>query len=77
MCRILYFLCFNDIAMRTTIDIDQKLIDEILEKTNIKTKKEAVDVALKAFLRLSKLRELSEMAGKVDWSGDLDAMRTD
>ena len=63
--------------MRTTIDIDQKLIDEILEKTNIKTKKEAVDVALKAFLRSIKLRELSEMAGKVNWSGDLDAMRTD
>lgn len=63
--------------MRTTIDIDQKLIDEILEKTNIKTKKEAVDVALKAFLRLIKLRELSEMAGKVNWSGDLDVTRTD
>ncbi|WP_245531100.1 type II toxin-antitoxin system VapB family antitoxin [Belliella baltica] len=35
--------------MRTTIDIDQKLIDKILEKTNIKTKTEAVDVALKGF----------------------------
>lgn len=63
--------------MRTNIEIDQKLIDEILEKTNIKTKKEAVNLALKEFLRLIKLRELSEMAGKIDWSGDLDAMRTD
>ncbi|PRY87935.1 type II toxin-antitoxin system VapB family antitoxin [Mongoliibacter ruber] len=63
--------------MRTNIEIDQKLIDEILEKTNIKTKREAVDLALKEFLRLIKLRELSEMAGKIDWSGDLDAMRTD
>lgn len=63
--------------MRTNIEIDQKLIDEILEKTNIKTKKEAVDLALKEFLRLIKLRELSEMAGKIDWLGDLDAMRTD
>ncbi|EKB47425.1 type II toxin-antitoxin system VapB family antitoxin [Cecembia lonarensis] len=63
--------------MRTNIEIDQKLIDEILEKTNIKTKKEAVNLALKEFLRLIKLRELSEMAGKIDWSGDLDNMRTD
>ena len=63
--------------MRATIEIDQKLIDEILEKTNIKTKKEAVDVVLKAFLRSIKLRELFEMADKIDWSGDLDAMRTD
>lgn len=63
--------------MRTTIEIDQKLIDEILEKTNIKTKKEAVDLALREFLRLIKMKELSEMVGKIDWSGDLDVMRTD
>lgn len=63
--------------MRTNIEIDQQLIDEILEKTNIKTKKEAVDLALREFLRLIKMKELSEMAGKIDWSGDLGAMRTD
>ncbi|AFL86219.1 transcription regulator of the Arc/MetJ class [Belliella baltica DSM 15883] len=63
--------------MRTNIEIDQKVIDEILEKTNIKTKREAVDLALKEFLRMIKLKELSELAGKVNWSGDLDSMRTD
>jgi Arc/MetJ family transcription regulator len=63
--------------MRTNIEIDQKVMDEILEKTNIKTKREAVDLALKEFLRMIKLKELSEVAGKVSWSGDLDAMRTD
>jgi Arc/MetJ family transcription regulator len=63
--------------MRTNIEIDQKVIEEILEKTNIKTKREAVDLALKEFLRMIKLKELSEMAGKVSWTGDLDAMRTD
>lgn len=63
--------------MRTTIEIDQKLIEEILERTNIKTKKEAVDLALREFLRLIKMKELSEMAGKIDWSADLDVMRTD
>jgi Arc/MetJ family transcription regulator len=63
--------------MRTNIEIDQKVIEEILEKTNIKTKREAVDLALKEFLRMIKLKELSEMAGKVSWTGNLDAMRTD
>ena len=63
--------------MRTNIEIDQKVIDEILEKTNIKTKREAVNLALKEFLRMIKLKELSELAGKVNWSGDLDSMRTD
>jgi Arc/MetJ family transcription regulator len=68
---------YKKIAMRTNIEIDQKVIDEILEKTNIKTKREAVDLALKEFLRMIKLKELSEVAGKVSWTGDLDAMRTD
>lgn len=63
--------------MRTNIEIDEKLINEILEKTKIKTKKEAVDLALKEYLRKIKLMELSDMAGKVSWAGDLDAMRKD
>lgn len=61
--------------MRTNIEIDQKLINEILEKTKIKTKREAVDLALKDYLRLIRLKELSDMAGKVTWSGNLDNMR--
>lgn len=70
-------MCIKNFTMRTNIEIDQKVIDEILEKTNIKTKREAVDLALKEFLRMIKLKELSEMAGKVSWTGNLDAMRTD
>lgn len=63
--------------MRTNIEIDEKLINEILKKTKIKTKREAVDLALKEYLRMIRLRELSGMAGKVSWSGDLEAMRKD
>lgn len=42
--------------MRTNIEIDEKLMDEILQKTSIKTKKEAVDIALREFLRKSNCR---------------------
>lgn len=77
MCIYFGIFVYKKFAMRTNIEIDQKVIDEILEKTNIKTKREAVDLALKEFLRMIKLKELSEVAGKVSWSGDLDAMRTD
>jgi Arc/MetJ family transcription regulator len=63
--------------MRTNIEIDETLINEILKKTKIKTKREAVDQALKEYLRILKLRELSKMAGKVLWTGDLDLMRND
>jgi len=61
--------------MRTNIEIDTKLINEIIEKTNIKTEREAIDLALKEYLRMVRLKELSNMAGKVNWSGNLDDMR--
>jgi Arc/MetJ family transcription regulator len=63
--------------MRTNIEIDTKLISEIIEKTNIKTEREAIDLALKEYLRMVRLKELSNMAGKVNWSGNLDDMRKD
>lgn len=43
--------------MRTTFDIDNKLISEVVEATNAKNKKSAIVIALKEFLRL-KQREL-------------------
>ena len=61
--------------MRTNIEIDKKLMDEILDKTSIKTKKEVVDQALREFLRKIKLRELSELRGKISWEGNLEDMR--
>lgn len=61
--------------MRTNIEIDKKLMDEILDKTSIKTKKEVVDQALREFLRKIKLRELSELRGKISWQGNLEEMR--
>lgn len=61
--------------MRTNIEIDKKLMDEILDKTSIKTKKEVVDQALREFLRKIKLRELSNLKGKISWEGNLEGMR--
>jgi Arc/MetJ family transcription regulator len=61
--------------MRTNIDIDDKLMEEILDKTTLKTKKEVVDKALREFLRKIKLRELAELSGKITWEGNLDEMR--
>jgi Arc/MetJ family transcription regulator len=63
-------------SMRTNIEIDEKLMDEILQKTSIKTKKEAVDTALREFLRKIKLQELADLEGKVKWEGNLEEMRS-
>jgi Arc/MetJ family transcription regulator len=63
-------------SMRTNIEIDEKLMNEILQKTSIKTKKEAVDTALREFLRKIKLQELAELRGKIKWEGNLEEMRS-
>jgi Arc/MetJ family transcription regulator len=38
--------------VRTTIDIDDKLMKAVLKATGLKTKREAVDLALRTLLRL-------------------------
>ncbi|HYZ87037.1 MAG TPA: type II toxin-antitoxin system VapB family antitoxin [Bryobacteraceae bacterium] len=57
--------------------IDDKLMRDTLRATGLKTKKEAVELGLRTLLRLSKQAEIRQLRGKVNWQGDLDAMRQD
>ena len=63
--------------MRTNIVIDDKLMRETLRATGLKTKREAVELGLQTLLRLSRQAQIRRLRGKLDWQGDLDAMRTD
>jgi Arc/MetJ family transcription regulator len=63
--------------MRTNIVIDDQLMNETLRATGLKTKREAVELGLKTLLRLRQQEEIRRFRGKLDWQGDLDAMRTD
>jgi Arc/MetJ family transcription regulator len=63
--------------MRTNIVIDDKLMKETLRLTGLKTKREAVELGLRTIVRLRKQDEIRRFRGKLDWQGDLDAMRTD
>jgi Arc/MetJ family transcription regulator len=63
--------------MRTNIVIDDKLMAETLQATGLKTKREAVELGLQTLLRLRKQAEIRRLRGKVNWQGDLDAMRRD
>lgn len=63
--------------MRTNIVIDDKLMQDALRATGLKTKKETVELALRTLLRLERQRQIRSLRGKFDWRGDLDAMRTD
>jgi Arc/MetJ family transcription regulator len=64
-------------SMRTNIVIDDKLMRDTLRATGLKTKREAVDQALRTLLRLRRQAEIRRLRGKLDWQGDLDAMRSD
>lgn len=63
--------------MKTNIIIDDKLIGEVLRLTTFKTQEEAVEEGLKILLRLAKQEEICELRGKIQWVGDLDAMRAE
>lgn len=62
--------------MRTNIVIDDKLMEETLRLTGLKTKREAIELGLRTLLRLRQQEEIRRFRGKLDWQGDLDAMRT-
>jgi len=63
--------------MRTNIVIDDKLMRDALRVTGLKTKREAVEQGLRTLLRLSRQSEIRRLRGKLNWQGDLNAMRSD
>ena len=63
--------------MRTNIVIDDQLMESTLQATGLKTKREAVELGLRTLLRLKQQEEIKRYRGKLDWQGDLDAMRID
>lgn len=63
--------------MRTNIEIDDTLMAEAMEATGAKTKREAVEIALKQAVQRRKRLGILELEGKIQWEGDLEAMRLD
>ena len=74
MCKIIT----NDTQptqMRTNIEIEDELIREALRVSGLKTKRAAVEAGLRALIRLNKRRKILDLAGKVQWEGNLDESR--
>ncbi len=63
--------------MRTNIVIDDNLIDEALKLSNIKTKKDVVDKALKLLVQVKKQEAIRKYRGTLKWEGNLSEMRFD
>ncbi len=58
--------------MRTNIDLDDNLVDEAFRLTNVRTKKELVNLALSELIRQRKKLNLLDLAGKIDFAPNYD-----
>jgi Arc/MetJ family transcription regulator len=56
--------------MRTTLNIDDHLFQDLLSITNAKTKTEAVRTALSDYLRMKRKEKVLDMRGKLDIRDD-------
>ncbi len=63
--------------MRTNIEINDRLMKEALKFTGLKTKREAVELALETLVRIKRQSEVKKLRGMFKWEGDLEAMRLD
>jgi Arc/MetJ family transcription regulator len=64
--------------MRTNIVIDDALMDAAMKASGAATKRETVELGLRALVRLRQQAGLKGYRGKLPgWTGDLDAMRAD
>ena len=61
--------------MRTNIVLDDKLVRETMKLANVKTKREAVDVALRRFVQSGKQRKLLDLFGTGGIRKDYDYKR--
>lgn len=61
--------------MRTNIEIDDEVIREVQRLTGVRTKREAVDLALRELVARHRRLGILELRGRVRWEGDLDASR--
>jgi len=59
-------------SMRTTLAIKEKLLEDVKALSGVKTKKEAVEMALEEFIKRRKAKKLIELEGKVELSFTLD-----
>ena len=70
----------KSIEMRTLIDIQDGLMNELLREANTKVKKEAVILAIKTFLEVKRREKLAALIGNYQFgytADELEEMRKD
>lgn len=74
--------------MRTTIEIDERLLREVMRTGEFRTKRAAIEAALRLLVksqplprtplaeRLRRQGKIRKLRGKIQWMGDIDAGRS-
>ncbi|ORV16618.1 type II toxin-antitoxin system VapB family antitoxin [Mycobacterium celatum] len=62
---------------RTNIDIDDELVAEVMRRFGVKSKKEAVELALRRLVGVPLKREFLLGLEGVGWNGDLAELRSE
>ena len=62
--------------MRTHIELDGDVIDQVMHLGQFPSKKAAVNTALAELAQSLKRKQLLALSGKVTWQGNLDALRS-
>jgi Arc/MetJ family transcription regulator len=62
-------------CMRTNVEIDDEVMREVQRLTGVRTKREAVDLALRELVARHRRLGILELRGRVHWEGDLKASR--
>lgn len=61
--------------MRTNIEIDDVLMEQAQALSGLKTKRAVVEEALRLLVRVRRQQKVLDLAGKVEWVGNLEEMR--
>lgn len=61
--------------MRTTLNLDDRALEEAMAHAEGQTKTEVVNEALRSYARGKRQKKLLELRGEVRWEGDIDQLR--
>jgi Arc/MetJ family transcription regulator len=61
--------------MTTNIIIDEKLIDDAIKATGLKTQQEVIELGLKTLIKLKQQEKIKAYRGNLKWEGNLEEIR--
>jgi Arc/MetJ family transcription regulator len=64
-----------EVVMRTTINVEDDILEDLMRFTDAKTRTDAVNRAIADWVRSKRIHRFRAMRGKIAWEGDLGEMR--